>query len=70
MRENEMFRSIDFAAVDHSKDQYNFKEFYRNFSNFHRDNDQEGGTVFLNDTLKMVYHSTNICQCNNSKTGR
>lgn len=32
MKEKDMFRSIDFAVMDHSEDQYNFKEFSRNFS--------------------------------------
>lgn len=40
MKENDMFRRIDFAVMDHSADQYNFKEFSRNFSNFYRDEDQ------------------------------
>ena len=40
MKENDMFRRIDFAVMDHSADQYNFKEFSRNFANFYRDEDQ------------------------------
>ena len=40
MKEKDMFRRIDFAVMDHSADQYNFKEFSRNFSNFYRDEDQ------------------------------
>lgn len=28
------FRSIDFAVLDHSRDQYNFREFSRNFKKF------------------------------------
>ena len=39
MRENDMFRRIDFAVMDHSADQYNFKEFSRNFADFYRDED-------------------------------
>lgn len=41
MKERDMFRKIDFAVMDHSYDQYNYKEFSRNFSNFYRGEDQE-----------------------------
>ena len=41
MKEKDMFRRIDFAVMDHSEDQYNFKEFSRNFSHFYRDEDQK-----------------------------
>ena len=41
MKEKDMFRRIDFAVMDHSDDQYNFKEFSRNFDHFFRDEDQE-----------------------------
>lgn len=41
MKESDMFRRIDFAVMDHSADQYNFKEFSRNFENFYRDEDEE-----------------------------
>ena len=41
MKEKDMFRSIGFAVLDHSEDQYNFKEFSRNFSHFYRDEDQK-----------------------------
>lgn len=40
MREKDMFRRIDFAVLDRSADQYNFKEFLRNFDHFYRDEDQ------------------------------
>ena len=40
MKEKDMFRRIDFAVMDHSEEQYNFKEFSRNFSHFYRDEDQ------------------------------
>ena len=34
---------VDFAVLDRTQDQYNFKEFYRNFAfdNFYRDEDQQ-----------------------------
>ena len=41
MKEKDMFRRIDFAVLDRSEDQYNFKEFSRNFSDFYRDEDRE-----------------------------
>lgn len=41
MRESDMFRRIDFAVLSHSEEQYNFKEFSRNFSHFYRDEDQK-----------------------------
>lgn len=39
MREKDFFRRIDFAVLDRSVGQYNFKEFYRNFAfeNFYRE---------------------------------
>ncbi len=37
MAAGDFFRRIDFAVMDHSADQYNFKEFSRNFSDFYRD---------------------------------
>lgn len=41
MQAKDFFRRIDFAVMDHSKDQYNFKEFSRNFSDFYRKEDAE-----------------------------
>lgn len=41
MRVEDFFDRIDFAVMDHSPNQYNFKEFYRNFSDFYRDEDNE-----------------------------
>lgn len=41
--EKDLFRRIDFAVLDKTREQYNFKEFYRNFSfdNFFREEDQK-----------------------------
>ena len=41
--EKDLFRRIDFAVLDRSSSQYNFKEFYRNFSfdNFFREENQK-----------------------------
>ncbi len=41
MWESDMFRRIDFAVLCRSSEQYNFREFSRNFSNFYRDENQE-----------------------------
>ena len=43
LREKDLFRRIDFAVLDRTQDQYNFKEFYRNFAfdNFYRDENQK-----------------------------
>ena len=41
MKEKDMFRRIDFAVMDHSRSQYNFQQFSRNFSYFYRDEDQK-----------------------------
>ena len=35
------FYRIDFAVMDHSTNQYNFKEFSRNFNDFYRDSENE-----------------------------
>ena len=40
MKEGDMFSSIIFAVMDHSENQYNYKEFCRNFTNFYRDEDK------------------------------
>lgn len=39
MCEKDLFRRIDFAVLDRTREQYNFKEFQRNFNqeNFYRD---------------------------------
>ena len=41
MKESDLFRRIDFAVMDHSGSQYNFKQFNRNFSHFYRDEDRD-----------------------------
>ena len=47
MKEHDLFRRIDFAVMDHTKEQKNFNEFSRNFRDFYRDED-------LNDTEKAL----------------
>ena len=41
MQAKDFFRRIDFAVMDHTPDQYNFKEFSRNFADFYRDEDAD-----------------------------
>ena len=41
MKAGNFFRRIDFAVLDRTKNQYNFREFSRNFSDFYRENDSE-----------------------------
>lgn len=40
MKEKDLFKRIDFAVLDKSPEQYNYKEFSRNFDNFYRDEDE------------------------------
>lgn len=42
LREKDLFRRIDFAVLDKTAEQYNFNEFYRNFTsaNFYREENQ------------------------------
>ena len=41
MKAKDFFRRIDFAVLSRSADQYNYKEFARNFSDFYRAEDAE-----------------------------
>lgn len=43
MQEEDFFRRIDFAVLDQTVEQYNFKEFYRNFAfdNFYKEENQK-----------------------------
>lgn len=63
MKENDMFRRIDFAVMDHSEDQYNFKEFSRNFSQFYRDEDQKEVDYALEKKKKKEIHLDAIRGC-------
>lgn len=48
MKAKDFFRRIDFAVMDHSVSQYNFKEFARNFEFFYRDEDGDETQHALN----------------------
>ena len=63
MKEKDMFRRIDFAVMDHSADQYNFKEFSRNFSHFYRDEDQAEIDRALEAKKKTESHLDAIRGC-------
>ena len=52
MQAKDFFRRIDFAVMDHSHDQYNFKEFSRNFTDFYRDEDDEEVRYALEEMRK------------------
>ena len=63
MKENDMFRRIDFAVMDHSEDLYNFKEFSRNFSRFYRDEDQADIDRALKEKKEREVHLDAIRGC-------
>ncbi len=63
MKEKDMFRSIDFAVMDHSADQYNFKEFSRNFTDFYHDEDQREIDYALAEKKKTEVHLDAIRGC-------
>lgn len=52
MKDKDFFRTIDFAVMDHSDSQYNFKEFSRNFANHNEDeNRSETGLSFVDKSF-------------------
>ena len=63
MKEKDMFRRIDFAVLDRTEDQYNFKEFSRNFAHFYRDEDQEDTNRALAEKKKTEVHLDAIRGC-------
>ena len=66
MKAKDLFRRIDFAVLDRTPDQYNFKEFSRNFSNFYREEDNEE----IQDALKkMKENEVKLDQIRGSKSG-
>ena len=50
--QSDLFRRIDFAVLDRTKEQYNFKEFSRNFThdNFYRDEKQQA----IDEAMKRI----------------
>ncbi len=63
MKEADMFHAIDFAVLDHTDDQYNFKEFFRNFSDFYRDENQKDIDRALEKRKKAEVHLDAIRGC-------
>ena len=63
MKEKDTFTRIDFAVMDHSEDQYNFREFSRNFSRFYRDDDQKKIDRVLEEKKKKEVHLDAIRGC-------
>ena len=63
MKEKDMFRRIDFAVMDHSGNQYNFKEFSRNFSFFYRDEDQKEVDLAIEAKKEKEIHLDAIRGC-------
>ncbi len=65
LREKDLFRRIDFAVLDRTADQYNFKEFYRNFSfeNFYRDENQKEIDEALGRIRETEVHLDQIRGC-------
>ncbi len=63
MRESDMFRRIDFAVLSRSAEQYNYKEFSRNFSHFYRDEDQKEIDRALERKMKTEVHLDAIRGC-------
>ncbi len=63
MKDKDMFRSIDFAVMDHSDSQYNFKEFSRNFSNtYGEENRAVTGLSFVGkDFLALPLNAVRGC---------
>ena len=63
MKENDMFRQIDFAILSRSLDQYNFKEFERNFADFYRDENSEEIDYILKRKKEKEIHLDAIRGC-------
>jgi len=63
MRDKDMFRQIDFAVLDNTEDQYNFKEFSRNFTHFYQDEDQKDIDSALSSIKETEVHLNAIRGC-------
>ncbi len=63
--EKDLFRRIDFAVLDRTPDQYNYKEFYRNFSfdNFYREENQQEIDEALRCIKETEVHLDQIRGC-------
>ena len=63
MKEHDMFRSIDFAVMDHSDSQYNYNEFSRNFSDFYREENRKADMDALERKKEREVHLDAIRGC-------
>ena len=63
MREKDLFRRIDFAVLDRTANQYNFREFSRNFEHFYRDEDKKEANQVLEKIKKTEIHLDAIRGC-------
>ena len=65
MGTKDLFRRIDFAVLDRSQEQYNFKEFARNFAdkNFYRAEDQAETDAALRKRAETEVHLDQIRGC-------
>ena len=63
MKENDMFRRIDFAVLDRTAGQYNFREFSRNFAHFYRKEDQAAADWVLEIKKEKEVHLDAIRGC-------
>ncbi len=63
--QKDLFRRIDFAVLDRTQDQYNFKEFYRNFTydNFYRDEKQYAADKVMESIRKSEVNLDKIRGC-------
>ncbi len=63
LRENDIFRSIDFAVLCSSSAPYNFDQFSRNFSHFYRDEDQAEAAQVLRRKKEKEIHLDAVRGC-------
>ena len=56
MKEKDFFRRIDFAVLSRGAEQYNYKQFVRNFGNYYRDEDDaERQRILAEQHTKDIY---------------
>ena len=56
MKENDVFRSIDFAVLDTTESQYNYREFWRNFHDFYREDEKREAARVLEERKYICMH--------------
>ena len=63
MKESLLFKRIDFAVLDRSPQQYNYKQFLRNFAHFYRDEDKKEYDEAMQRIHKNEVHLDAIRGC-------